>query len=112
MSQNSILSLFPQTAYGTQSTVTGTPQPAASYYNAGSNLQTVIWNLYQFTGELNIQATLVENPTETDWITVDIQNCETVTQVSYTNISGNFVWMRAKITNFSNGLVNYVQLSY
>ena len=30
----------------------------------------------------------------------------------YTNIEGNFVYMRAKIEDFSYGIVNFVKLSY
>jgi hypothetical protein len=30
----------------------------------------------------------------------------------YTNIEGNFVYMRAKIVDFAGGVVNFVKLSY
>jgi hypothetical protein len=30
----------------------------------------------------------------------------------YTNIDGNFVYMRAKVVDFNGGLVNFVKLSY
>jgi hypothetical protein len=30
----------------------------------------------------------------------------------YTNIQGNFVYMRAKVEDFQQGIVNFVKLSY
>jgi hypothetical protein len=30
----------------------------------------------------------------------------------YTNIEGNFVYMRAKIEDFNSGILHYVKLSY
>ena len=31
---------------------------------------------------------------------------------AYTNIDGNFVYMRAKVVDFNGGVVNFVKLSY
>jgi len=30
----------------------------------------------------------------------------------YTNVEGNFVYLRAKIVDFAGGIVNFVKLSY
>jgi hypothetical protein len=89
--------------------------PAASYYLAGKNLQTVTWKTKNFKGIIKIQATLVENPTnDNDWVDVyKIDATQNIlTQSSYANITGNFVWLRATIGLFTGGVVQSIKVSY
>jgi hypothetical protein len=116
MSQATTQILLPRTSYTGANSVIGTPVPAASYYLSSQNLQTLTWNLVLFLGIINVQATLVDSPTEDDWFTVYSIDSVTIpvalTQVSYYNIQGNFVWMRAKIENFTAGDILNVKVSY
>jgi hypothetical protein len=116
MSQATTQILLPRTSYTGVSTITGTPVPAASYYLSSQNLQTLTWNLVLFLGIIKVQATLVDAPTEDDWFTVYTIDSATIpvalTQVSYYNIQGNFVWMRAKIEQFVAGDILNVKVSY
>jgi hypothetical protein len=116
MAQTSTLILFPQTSFnGSNYLIRGAKQPAASYYLSGANLQTITWNLTSVTGTLTIQASLVNSPnesTDTDWFTVYTFSDEMLTEISYTNITGNFIWIRAKISSFTNGVIQNVKVSY
>jgi hypothetical protein len=128
MSQTTTLILLPQTTYdgGANSnsyTVTGNAQPAAAYYLGNKGLQTVNINLSEVTGNIEIEASLATNPGSTDWFKV----YELVANINapansapliasnasiFTNIEGNFVYLRAKVKDFDHGIVNFVKLSY
>lgn len=128
MSQTTTLILLPQTVYlnpgnGAPYTVTGNSQPAAAYYLGNQNLQTVNIRLTECTGNIVIEASLATTPNSTDWF--DVYQLEananatpnSAPQIAsnasvYTNIEGNFVYLRAKIEDFQGGAVNYVKLTY
>lgn len=118
MSQTTTLILLPQTTYrnpgnGAPYTVTGNAQPAAAYYLGNRDLQTVNINLNQVIGNIVIQASLATNPDATDWFEVYTLEATSNANVStYTNINGNFVYMRAQVVDFQGGTVNFVKLSY
>lgn len=128
MSQVTTLILLPQTTYlnpgnGAPYTVTGNTYPAAAYYLGNQDLQTINIGLTACTGNIVIEATLASQPTSTDWFKVyELEADAAATTDSpdqlasnarvYTNIEGNFVYMRAKIEDFQAGVVNYVKLSY
>ena len=128
MSQTTTLILLPQTTYinpGNNSsyTVTGNNQPGASYIIAPRSLQTVNINLTNCTGNIKIEASLATTPVSTDWFNVyELEAnanaaANSAPQIAsnasvYTNINGNFVYMRAKVVDFAGGVVNFVKLSY
>lgn len=128
MSQATILVLLPETAYlnpgnGAHYTVTGNSQPAAAYYLGNQDLQTVNLKLSNVTGNIVIQATLNSNVANAEWF--DVYQLEANANASpntapkfasnasmYTNIEGNFVYLRAKVEDFAGGIVQFVKLSY
>jgi hypothetical protein len=128
MSQATTLILFPQTAYinpgnGAPYTVTGNSQPAAAYYLGNQDLQTVTYGLANCTGNIVIEATLASTPSNSDWFRVYelVANANAASNsapeiasnaTAYTNIEGNFVYVRAKIEDFQGGVVNFVKVSY
>ena len=128
MPQTTTLILLPQTSYvnpgnGAPYTVTGNSQPAAAYYLGNQNLQTVNINLSNCSGNITLEATLASSPTENDWFKVyelianasspvDTEPYINSNASTYTNITGNFVYMRAKVVDFDNGTVQFVKLSY
>lgn len=118
MSQQTTLILFPQTAYngnGTANiyTLTGNAQPAAAYYLGNEDLQTVNIKTTDFTGNIVIEATLSANSSTEDYFEVYKSSNNANANLSmYTNIEGNFVYMRAKIEDFEWGVVQFVKLSY
>lgn len=128
MSQATTLILLPETSYvntgnGQPYTVTGNTFPAAAYYLGNKDLQTVAVKLSQVVGNIVIEASLATQPSTNDWFQVyklEANNnapANSAPQIAsnssvYTNIEGNFVYMRAKIEGFNNGTVQYVKLSY
>jgi hypothetical protein len=122
MSQSTSLVLLPQTTYnggGTANiyTVTGNAQPAAAYYLGNQDLQTLSYSFTNVTGNLVIEATLVGEPVSEDWFKVyeieaDNNSNTNSTITQYQNITGNFVYIRAKIKDFANGVVQFVKLTY
>ena len=117
MSQVTTLILLPQTVYrnpgnGAPYTVTGEAQPAAADYLGNQDLQTVNYALSNCTGNIIIEATLASNPTDTDWFKVYEFEAVTANTSTYTNIDGNFVYIRAKVEDFNNGIVNFIKVSY
>lgn len=128
MSQTTTLILLPETSYvnpgnGAPYTVTGNTQPAAAYYLGNRDLQTVNIKCTNLTGNIVIQASLATNPTANDWFKVYELVADanatpnTAPQLAsnasvYTNIEGNFVYMRAKLEGFNNGTLQFVKLSY
>ena len=92
---------------------TGNSVHAASYYLSSQNLQTLSWSVTTFTGVVTIQASLVDTPSANDWFTVyTLPNFNNATTVGYYNLYGNFVWLQATITNFVQGQVDHVKVSY
>lgn len=128
MPQATTLILLPQTAYvnpgnGAPYTVTGNSQPAAAYYLGNRDLQTVNVKLTNCTGNIVIQASLATTPGANDWFKVyELEANANATPNSapqiasnasvYTNIEGNFVYLRAKLEDFQGGTVQFVKLSY
>ena len=128
MSQATTLILLPQTSYvnpgnGAPYTVTGNTQPAAAYYLGNKDLQTVNTKLSNCTGNIIIEASLATTPGVNDWFKVNelVANANAVANSEpqlasnasiYTNIQGNFVYMRAKGVDFQGGTVQFVKLSY
>jgi hypothetical protein len=128
MSQTTTLILLPQTSYlnpgnGASYTVVGNTQPAAAYYLGNKDLQTVNISLTNVTGNIVIEASLATAPSNTDWFKVYelVANANAASNsapkiasnsASYTNVEGNFVYMRAKVTDFKGGTINFTKLSY
>ena len=116
MAQTTVLSLLPQTPYSpSTSLVRGAKQPAAAYYLANSDLQTVAWSLNNFTGTISFQVSLVTSPNEasdSDWFSVQSHVYTSTSGTFYNNIIGNFVWIRAVASNFTQGVIQNVKVSY
>lgn len=111
MTQTTTLTLLPQTIHN-DGTVVGEAKQAASYYVGNRDLQTINWSVSNFEGSIHIQATLSASPLETDWFPVFNVTYSNESIVSFTNITGNFVWMRVTVTNFSLGVIQYIKMSY
>lgn len=129
MSQTTTLILLSETTWnsnvanGNSYTVTGNSQPAAAYYLGNQDLQTVALKVTNCVGNIVIEASLATTPSETDWFGVYklVANANatpnSAPQIAsnasvYTNIEGNFVYMRAKVEDFAQGGVQYIKLSY
>jgi len=118
MSQQTTLILFPATTYdggGTANVynLTSNAQPAAAYYLGNQDLQTINIKTTDFTGNIVIEATLSANSSTNEYFEVYKSSNNANANLSmYTNIEGNFVYMRAKIEDFAGGVLNFAKLSY
>ena len=113
MAQGTTLQLLPQTVAKSVG-VTGDKQKAAAFYSAGRNLQTITWSFTSVKGTMYIEATLAENPTNNDWFTVfTLATGNTLlTQNSFTNLEGKYVWLRCRVDPFTDGVIQSVKVSY
>ena len=82
------------------------------YYGYTDGLHTVSYQLTGFIGIIQMQATLASDPTDADWFdlpdTAVGDASSPLTTSVYSNFTGNFVWCRCAVTQFSAGVVNRV----
>lgn len=90
------------------------------YYGASDGYHTVQTQITNFVGRIEMQATLSSEPNTDDWFPVVFENTSTST-LSYTvatsdihiyNFIGNFVWVRSKISNWTEGSVNGIKYNH
>ena len=115
MAQTTTLILLPQTAYSaSNANIVGTAQKAAGYYLGNRNLQTLTWDFTNVNCTMIIEASLASTPTaDSDWFTVYTKNTGGIlTERSFLNIEGNFVWIRCRIIGFAQGVIQSVKVSY
>ena len=131
---NSITILSNQAHVGdsTTQTVTSEKYKGDGYYGRSDGLHTVQVNLTGFLGDVQLQGTLAVNPTEADWFNVRLGSGQTIdttgkfvsastSKLEYTttetssktyNFTGNYVWIRTMISNWTDGTVNSIQLNH
>ena len=104
------------------------------YFGGSDGLHTVFWSVANFIGTLEVQATLASEPVEADWVTVKLTESGnnytidttglvtasgvettryptiTTTSKSY-NFTGNFVWLRGRISEFTQGVMNGISIN-
>jgi hypothetical protein len=88
--------------------------PAANYYGGQGSLQTIIYRLTEFSGIITIEATLNDSKDSAPWFEVDVYDSASgaVTVYHPVNVVGNFTWLRARVTSFDSGTINFVTASY
>ena len=137
MAANSETILSNQTHVGDSSaqTVTSDKYKGDGYYGRSDGLHTVQIDLNGFKGKIELQGTLAVNPTADDWFAVTLsgagQSVDTtgkvissgvsVSKLEYTtnetsntsyNFTGNFVWVRVYISNWTDGSVTSVKFNH
>ena len=95
------------------------PVKGDGYFGSSDGLHTIQFNLQNFVGTVAVQGTLATSPSDSDWFNVRLDSGDTaVTYTSATNIVtcynfiGNIVWVRANISDFTQGTVNSIQLNH
>jgi hypothetical protein len=82
------------------------------YYGYTDGLHTVSYQLTDFIGIIQMQASLASEPTETDWFvipeTIVGDGSTPFNGTFYINFTGNFVWCRCAVTSFADGIINKV----
>ena len=118
----------------TLETRAGEKFPGDGFYNRADGFHTVQWTITNFVGTISIQGSLAVDPQEDDWFKIRLGNNNDFTidttgkvstlilnSIEYTdsttgsfsyNFVGNYVWVRARIEDWSAGTVNSIILSH
>lgn len=114
--------LLPVTVYGvpsgnyngSQTTFIGNAVPAANYYAGQGSVQTAVIQTTNFIGNIRIQATLNDWTEQALWFDVDSYGNATAstTETRAINMVGNFVWIRALVTDFTAGTINQANVLF
>ena len=103
----------------TVETVTGEKYKGDGYYSRSDGIHTVQYNVAGFVGTIDIQATLAVTPTADDWFTVTLaqhvsanDSTDNANGSFIYNFTGNYVWVRAYINNWTTGTVNSILLNH
>ena len=114
--------LLPLTTYGTPSgnydgsstSFIGNAIPAANYYGGQGSSQTAIIEATGFVGVITIEATLNDWTQQALWFEVETYGNASAptTDTQAINMIGNFVWLRAKVTEFTAGSINSANVVY
>jgi len=87
--------------------------PAANYYGGQGAIQTILYDLTDFQGNIVVQATLNDLQDSAPWFEIaNVIAANAVTQVTSNTVIGNFTWIRAAITDFVAGNINLITASY
>lgn len=103
------------------------------YYGSSDGFHSVQLQVTNFIGKVEMQASLAVEPTTSDWFTAELsigggsvdttglftpynvdalQWTQSTTTVKTYNFSGNFVWVRGKISEFTQGTVNSIKYNH
>jgi hypothetical protein len=87
--------------------------PAANYYGGQGAIQTLLFDLTGFQGNITVQATLNDLQESAPWFEIaNIIAANAVTTTTSNTVIGNFTWIRAEITEFVAGNINIISASY
>lgn len=90
--------------------------PAANYYRGRGGLQTVTFRVTDFVGGITVEATLDSVPDTAVWFsTYDFGDPSTMapfTDYHPVTITGNFTWLRLRVVDFDQGVIQFVTLAY
>lgn len=89
-------------------------EKAVNYYQGQGSIQTVTIRVQDFPGIITLQATLDENPASVAWFDVYTygDGSSPMTDHHPVALTGNFAWMRAAVTDFSAGTIEYIKIAY
>ena len=89
------------------------------YYGRADGFHTVQYNVTGFIGKIVIQATLAVDPASTDWFTLDntehasADDSSTNADGSFiVNFTGNYVWIRIYVYDWTDGTINSIILNH
>jgi len=84
-------------------------------YYGYDGIHTVAYFPNLFIGTIKMQGSLATTPTSTDWFDIDgttMTNAVAGSVAVTYNFTGNFVYLRAAVSGFSEGSITKVQLNY
>ena len=100
---------------GSSQDFVGDPVRAANYYGGQGSIQTVTIRTTGFVGTITVQATLNDQPSiQAAWFDLETYGDGSTADTDaypYT-VTGNFTFMRVKVTGFDAGIINNIILTY
>ena len=118
------VTLLPTTAHGTSAgnydgssaTSDSDKVKGDGYYGFSDGVHTVQTRITSLVATVKIQGTLVKDPASTDFVdiaTIVTSDGSTAITNSYlNNFTGNFVWIRIAVSDFTAGTVNNVFMAH
>ncbi len=113
-------------------TLTSEKVKGDAYFGQSDGLHTVVVNITGFTGTIKIQGSLETTPGDNDWFDIElgtddfavdtsglitkqaaeslVYNIAETSMKSY-NAVGNFVWLRANISNWQSGTISSIEMN-
>lgn len=84
------------------------------YYRGQGSIQTVYQRITGFQGVITIQATLDQTWEAAQWVDVNVfGDASTVVSGVYpVSLTGNYTWLRARITDFTAGTIDSITVVY
>ena len=86
------------------------------YYGFADGVHTVQARVTALIATVKLQATLATTPTDADWVDIETvvngDGSTAITNGYLTNFTGNYVWIRVAVTNFTSGTINTVLLGH
>ena len=85
-----------------------------AYYRGQGSIQTVYQRITGFQGTITIQATLDQNWETANWADVNVFDCTSapITTLYPVSLTGNYTWLRVRITDFSAGQIDSITVVY
>lgn len=84
------------------------------YYRGQGSIQTVYQRITGFQGVITIQATLDQTWEAAQWVDVNVfGDASTVVSGVYpVSLTGNYTWLRARVTDFTAGTIDSITVVY
>jgi hypothetical protein len=99
--------------------VTGEMFKGDGFYGRSDGIHTIQYSVQGFIGSVEIEATLATDPVDADWFLVPATTHTSLTTgdaeasgAFIKNFTGNYVWVRATIRNWTDGTVLSVLLNH
>ena len=126
------VTILSTSVFSGSTTLTSEKVKGDAYYGQSDGLHTIMVNLNDFIGTIKIQGSLETTPSDGDFFdinlsdeefTVDVSGLVTkkvldnlIYNVSETsmksyNATGNFVWLRANISNWQSGTISSIEMN-
>ena len=83
-------------------------------YRGQGSIQTVYQRIAEFEGVITIQATLDQLGTDARWVDVYTYSDGSTVENDFNirEVIGNYTWLRAHVTDFTAGTINFINVSY
>jgi len=101
---------------GSSTSFNGDKVKGDGYYGFSDGVHTVQTRVTAFVGTLKIQGSLQKDPASTDWVDInDIvigDGSTAITNSYFNNFTGNFVWIRVTVSDFTAGTINNIYMAH